>query len=362
MNGHSNGTSGGFLSFNSQAPRLFITAEDEEFDLETIQHWKDEGYEVSYHPMGEGGKVYAQEVKSWSTSMKLGQHFGIIAYGDAAVCCLDIATKPIPHCTALICYYPTSIPHPNQKYPTNLNLVVHLAESQGLAATFPTYVYPEVQDGFAEHDLDMFDAIAADLTWTRSLTAIRKGLGQDADLENVKDSFTTLSITEKNATAAVALMSEKAHVNYAPTGTGGIGRRALFHFYKDFFIPGSPPTLKWKLISRTTGVDRVVDEMVVSFKHTQEVPWILPGVPPTNRFVQVPVVSIVAIRGDRLISEHVYWDQASVLVQIGALDPKFVPKQLASKGCKKLPMMGADEAKKVLNVSSVPSNLMIDKW
>ncbi len=74
------------------------------------------------------------------------------------------------------------------------------------------------------------------------------------------------------------------------------------------------------------------------------------------------MVSIVAIRGAKLVHEHVYWDQASVLVQIGALDPSYVPKALASKGVKKLPIMGVDEAKKVMNVESVPSNGFISNW
>jgi hypothetical protein len=73
-------------------------------------------------------------------------------------------------------------------------------------------------------------------------------------------------------------------------------------------------------------------------------------------------VSIVGIRGGKLVSEHVYWDQASVLVQIGALDPKFVPKALSSKGVKRLPIIGANEAKKVMDVNSVPSNGFIEKW
>jgi hypothetical protein len=364
MNGHANGSSNGtgFLSFNSHPPRLFITAEDDEFDQTTIQHWKDEGFDVTYHSMGNGGNDYKKLVKSWSTDMRLGESYGIIAYGDAAAYCLDVAAKPMPHCCALICYYPSTIPHPNQMYPTQLNLIVHLTESQDLQVNFPVQVYTGVEEGFAEHDLDMFDPIASDLAWTRSLTAIRKGFNLNVDLESVKDSFSGLIVSKANFNAGMALMADDAHVNYAATGTGGIGKRALSHFYKDFFVPGSPPSLQVKLISRTTGVDRVVDEMVVSFKHSHDVPWILPGVPPTNKFVQIAIVSIVAIRGGKLVHEHVYWDQASVLVQIGALDPKNVPKSLASKGCKRLPVMGADSAKKVLNMSSVPSNIMITKW
>jgi hypothetical protein len=194
------------------------------------------------------------------------------------------------------------------------------------------------------------------------LSAVRKAFKQDPDLDVVRDSFTNLTLKQKDAASAIKTMVEESHVNYVPTGTGGVGQRALLHFYKDFFIPGSPPSLQTRLLSRTSGVDRVVDEMIISFKHTQEIPWMLPGVPPTNKVVQIPIVSIVAIRGGKLVHEHIYWDQASVLIQIGALDPRFVPKALSSRGCKKLPMMGSEAAKKMLNMASVPSNSLITKW
>jgi hypothetical protein len=241
-------------------------------------------------------------------------------------------------------------------------MVVHLAEIQGLTASFPTYVYSGVEEGFAEHDLEQYDSIAADLAWSRSLSAARKGFKQDHNLDDVHDSMTYLTLKQNDASNALGTMGKEPHVNYVPTGTGGIGRRALFHFYKDFFVPGSPPSLQIRLISRTSGVDRVVNEILVSFKHTKEIPWMLPGVPPTNKFVQIPIVSIVAFRGGKLVQERIYWDQASVLLQIGALDPKYVPKAMSSRGCKKLPMMGAEAAKKVVNVTSVPSNNLISKW
>jgi hypothetical protein len=287
----------------------------------------------------------------------------MVAYGDAATVCLDVATKPMPHCIALICYYPSRIPHPNQKYPSQLHLVVHIAESQDLPAAFPTYVYPDVDEGFAEHDLDQYDHVAADLAWSRSLSAARKGFKQQVDLDSAKDSFSAMTLgPQRNASDAIGAMVQTAHVNYVPTGTGGIGRRALHHFYEEFFIPGCPPTLQIRLISRTSGVDRVVDEMVVSFRHTQEIPWILPGVPPTGREVQVAVVSVVSFRGGKLAHEHVYWDQASVLAQIGLLDPTNVPRALRSKGCRRLPVLGPEAAKKVVNVNSVPSNTLIRDW
>lgn len=103
------------------------------------------------------------------------------------------------------------------------------------------------------------------------------------------------------------------------------------------------------LLSRTIGVDRVVDEMHIRFKHTEEVPWMLPEIPATNKTVEILVVSIVALRGGKLYQEHVYWDQASVLVQIGLLDPKLLPQSAKDLGLQSLPVVGRKAAKTIVN-------------
>lgn len=138
------------------------------------------------------------------------------------------------------------------------------------------------------------------------------------------------------------------HVTYFPTLTGGVGPEELQRFYDEFFLQSNPPSTRLTLVSRTIGADRVVDEVHVSFKHTQEMPWILPGVPPTGRRVEVLVVSIVTVRGGKLYSEHVYWDQASVLVQTGLLDPKLLPEKAKKLGIEELPVVGRSAARRVL--------------
>jgi hypothetical protein len=157
-------------------------------------------------------------------------------------------------------------------------------------------------------------------------------------------------------------MVERPYVNYVPTMTGGVGQKELHRFYKDFFIPGNPPSLKVKLVSRTIGADRVVDELFVSFKHTQEVPWILPSVPPTNQSVEVALVSVVCMRGGKLSHEHIYWDQASVLLQVGLLEAEHIPNKMRHLGLEILPVAGREAARKVLDEGSEPSNEMIDDW
>jgi hypothetical protein len=106
--------------------------------------------------------------------------------------------------------------------------------------------------------------------------------------------------------------------------------------------------MRLTLLSRTIGADHVVDEVHVRFKHTHEMPWILPGVPPTNKRVEVLVVSIVALRGGKLYHEHVYWDQASVLLQIGLLDRKLGPVAARKTGVERLPVVGREAARRVL--------------
>ena len=102
-------------------------------------------------------------------------------------------------------------------------------------------------------------------------------------------------------------------------------------------------------ISRTIGADRVVDEMLFCFTHDIEIDWMLPGLKPTGKYVEIPLVAIVNFRGDKLYHEHIYWDQASVLVQIGVLDPKG------------LPTAGIETAKKTVD-ETLPSNTLMKNW
>lgn len=154
-------------------------------------------------------------------------------------------------------------------------------------------------------------------------------------------------------------MVKHPYVNHIPTMTGGLGFKDLRRFYNDYFIPCNPPSLKMRLISRTIGTDRVVDEMYTTFQHTQEIPWMLPNVKPTNKRVEIAIVIICCIRGGKVYKEHIYWDQASVLVQIGLLDPELIPD---GQSISRLPVVDGAAARKVLDESSSNSNIQIDGW
>src|SRR5262245_40831010 len=174
------------------------------------------------------------------------------------------------------------------------------------------------------------------------LTASQEFLAHLWD-EHIKDEFVT-----RNTEATLNTMVDDAYVNHIPVMTGGVGRQELREFYSQRFIPQMPPDTELTPISRTIGEDRLVDEMVFKFTHTIAMDWMLPGISPTGKRVEVPLVVIVHFRADKLAHEHIYWDQASVLVQLGLLDPRM------------LPVAGIDSARKVLD-PALPSNTLIQR-
>ena len=146
-----------------------------------------------------------------------------------------------------------------------------------------------------------------------------------ADLARLWEEHTKHEFSTRDTDATLATMVEDAYVNHVPVLTGGAGKSALRIFYERDFIPNMPPDTKLSPISRTVGEEQLVDEMIFSFTHTQEMPWMLPGIPPTNRYVEVALVAIVRFRDGKLAHEHIYWDQASVLKQIGLLTGPGLP-------------------------------------
>ena len=154
---------------------------------------------------------------------------------------------------------------------------------------------------------------------------------------------------ERDVDATMRTMVPEPYVNHIPTMTGGVGHDQLKRFYTHHFVNSNPEDTKLIPISRTVGKDRVVDEMLFCFTHTREIDWMLPGVAPTGKYVEIPLVAIVCFRGDKLYNEHIYWDQASVLVQIGKLDATA------------LPVAGIETARKLVD-KTLPSNTLMAAW
>jgi carboxymethylenebutenolidase len=153
----------------------------------------------------------------------------------------------------------------------------------------------------------------------------------------------------RDVDATMGTMVAAPYVNHIPTMTGGVGHDELKRFYKYHFIQGNPPDLRLTPVSRTVGDSQIVDEFIIGFTHTTVIDWMLPGVEPTGRAVEIPAIAVIRFEGDKLAHEHIYWDQASVLVQIGLLDPKG------------LPVAGAETAHKVADKNQ-PSNVLMTAW
>jgi carboxymethylenebutenolidase len=211
------------------------------------------------------------------------------------------------------------------------------------------YLYPGCDHAFAAPERASFNKPATLMAHSRSIALFRKVLGPRYDLSTLWDRHTELEFGVRSAEATMGTMVAEPYVNHIPTMTGGVGYRDLLRFYANHFIPKTPKDTKLIPISRTIGADRVVDEMLFCFTHDIEIDWMLPGVPPTGKYVEIPLVAIVRFRGDKLYNEHIYWDQASVLVQIGLLDPAL------------LPVAGVATAKKLVD-ETLPSNTLMARW
>lgn len=214
--------------------------------------------------------------------------------------------------------------------------------------------YPGQDHAFGRPGGEHYNAAAAELADLRSLEFFVSHLagaglaGAQQTLSARWDEHVKYEFATRNTDHTLETMVADAYVNHVPVMTGGVGHDELREFYSKRFIPQMPPDTAMTPVSRTIGVDRVVDEMVFEFTHTIGMDWMLPGVEPTGRHVRVALVVIVHFRDGKLAHEHIYWDQASVLTQLGLIDPAA------------LPVAGVKSAEKVLN-PKLPSNELMNR-
>jgi len=243
-------------------------------------------------------------------------------------------------------------------------LVLHVAERDGFCPPeaqakirealagrpgVELYVYPGMDHAFARAGGEHFDKASALMAHQRSIAALRAEMGPHYDFSALWDKHCEYEFATRDVDATMATMVAEPYVNHIPTMTGGVGYRQLKRFYQHHFVHSNPPDTTLIPLSRTIGASQVVDEMLFCFTHTCEIDWMLPGVPPTGKRVEIPLIAIVKFRGDKLYHEHIYWDQASVLVQIGMLDPRG------------LPVAGVETARKLLD-ETLPSNTLMTSW
>jgi carboxymethylenebutenolidase len=237
-------------------------------------------------------------------------------------------------------------------------VVLHVAENptgDRLKAAFAdrpnvdVFTYPGAKAGFALKDSPASDKPAASMAASRTIAALRRAIGPQYDLAALWEEHCLYEFGLRDVPKTMATMVAEPYVNHIPTMTGGVGHKELSRFYQHHFVNSNPKDTRLVPVSRTIGTDRLVDEMLFCFTHDVEIDWMLPGVKPTGKYVEVPLVAIINFRGDKLYHEHIYWDQASVLAQIGLLDPK------------NLPIADHAQAQKLIDETR-PSNTLMARW
>jgi carboxymethylenebutenolidase len=214
--------------------------------------------------------------------------------------------------------------------------------------------YPDQDHAFGRPGGDHYDAPAAEIANLRTLEFFVRNLAGEGlataqqSLSERWDEHVKYEFATRDTEDTLKTMAPDAYVNHVPVMTGGVGHDQLREFYSQRFIPQMPPDTSMTPVSRTIGVDRVVDEMVFEFTHTIRMDWALPGVEPTGKHVKVPLIVVVHFRDGKLAHEHIYWDQASILVQLGLIDAK------------NLPVAGVETAEKVLH-PNLPANELMNR-
>ena len=165
----------------------------------------------------------------------------------------------------------------------------------------------------------------------------------------VFDAHVTAEFVEMDLDATMATMSADPYVYHLPSMTGGVGFDDVRQFYGDHFIRKWPEDVEITPVSRTIGESQVVDELVLSFTHDLVMPQLLPGVAPTGRHVRLAFCVVVGFEDGKVHHEHIYWDQASLLAQVGLIDPA------------QLPVTGSEQAENVLDPRAHPLNELIPR-
>jgi carboxymethylenebutenolidase len=161
-----------------------------------------------------------------------------------------------------------------------------------------------------------------------------------AKLGNVFDKHVKFEFEDKDVESTMKTMVKEPYVHHVPTMTGGLGYDKVYNFYKNDFVGKMLKDVKIKRISRTIGKNRVVDELILSFTHDLEIKSMLPGIQPTGKYVELPHIVVMKFRGNKIAHEHIYWDQASLLTQVGILAPR------------NLPITGIKQAQKLIELST----------
>jgi carboxymethylenebutenolidase len=165
------------------------------------------------------------------------------------------------------------------------------------------------------------------------------------NLAVVFDKHVNCEFEDKDVDATMQTMTKEPYVYHIPVLTGGKGYDEVYTFYSKNFVGKMPSDTKFVRISRTIGKDQVVDELIISFTHDIEIPAMIPRIPPTGKYIELPIVVVMKFKGNKIAHEHIYWDQASLLKQLGLL--------YYTTANNVLPIMGIEQSKKLQELLSL---------
>ncbi|KXX82210.1 hypothetical protein MMYC01_201708 [Madurella mycetomatis] len=363
---------------------LDLSRHDKTLDPPPRQKWAEEGYAVAQILIKDGSSTIVDQVGIAIAELKKlpacsGDKFSVVAIQDGAAqgsaTILD-AIRAHPGIVASVFY--GCCPVSESPVP----VLVHLPGSGSTARAgnnMTIHSYPAAASFFTVPAHPDYRASAAGVSHTRSLSFLKPLMGGPYfDLEAIWDEHTRYEFADRSVEDTMATMVEEPYVNHVPTLMGGIGRAKLTSFYRDHFIFSNPDDAALELVSRTVGIDRIVDEFLFNCTHDRVIDWLattligveysIPGIPPTFQSLSIPFTSIVNIRGDRLYHEHIAWDQGTVLRQLNLL-PEYLPFPYALPGGKesekekrleyRVPVAGVETARKLVDENSCPSNTLL---
>ena len=347
--------------------------------------WAEEGYAVAQiqqaalSSSSNGLKLAVDALKQ--CSKRDAGKIGIVAYDVSLWQQIESSIASFPELAGAIIYSDAQIGVVSSPLPCVQHLHGKASSKLPRSPKLTAYEYPtSTSQTFASPVSPDFDYSLEAVSHTRNLTFLKRHDilgGPTFDLEEIWDEHTYYEFGNRSVQHTMATMVQEPYVNHVPTMTGGIGREALTHFYTHNFVYSNPADTELELISRTVGVDRIVDEFIFKCTHDRMMDWLLPAVPPTGVYLEISMIAIVCIRGDRLYHEHISWDQGTVLRQIEILPeylawPYRVPEEKYVEGSSnntdaekqrlelQLPIAGKDTANKMREKNSVLSNKMFE--
>ncbi|CAM1506154.1 Fc.00g057950.m01.CDS01 [Cosmosporella sp. VM-42] len=374
------------LSRRGHGPGLIILTSDSRNQLaitegvpSVLVKWAEEGYSVVQADLsafeGAPSQIILQEaVEALSQYEKCEPKgkIGLVAYGPDSWNKAAPGLAQVPSIIAAAVYANAS--DIADLVPVEVPVLQHIAGQAGVPPSntenLTQYYYCKAKSyAFATPFDDHFHYTTESLSHTRNLQFLKPRMGSPYfDLETIWDEHTYYEFADRSVEHTMSTMVQEPYVNHVPTLTGGIGRDKLSNFYRHNFIFNNSADTELELLSRTLGIDRVIDEFIFKFTHDCELDWLLPGVPPTNLKAEVPFTAVVNIRGDRLYHEHISWDQGTVLRQLGLM-PEYLPfpyalpdGRISSPGSffeYRVPVTGLETASKMRDRNSVASNGMI---